>query len=107
RPRQGAEIQAARAREHARDLRQRRRRLQGRAVRRPPYEGVALGAPVTVPYERYSIKPAQRWIGRALRMLIEASGIAKQDIDGLIVSSFTLAPDTAVGLTQHYGLSPR
>jgi acetyl-CoA acetyltransferase len=76
-------------------------------VRRAPYEGVALAAPVTVPYERYSIKPAQWWIGRALRMLIEASGIAKQDIDGLIVSSFTLAPDTAVGLTQHYGLSPR
>ena len=76
-------------------------------MRRAPYEGVALAAPVTVPYERYSIKPAQWWIGRALRMLIEAAGIAKQDIDGLIVSSFSLAPDTAVGLTQHYGLSPR
>lgn len=28
-------------------------------------------------------------------------------MDGLIVSSFTLAPDTGVGLTQHLGLSPR
>src|SRR5437773_8828321 len=27
--------------------------------------------------------------------------------DGLSVSSFTLAPDTAIGLTQHLGLSPR
>jgi acetyl-CoA acetyltransferase len=30
-----------------------------------------------------------------------------QDIDGLSVSSFTVAPDTAIGLTQHFGLSPR
>ena len=28
-------------------------------------------------------------------------------IDGLTVSSFSLAPDTAVGVTQHLGLSPR
>ncbi len=36
-----------------------------------------------------------------------ASGIAKEQIDGLCVASFSLAPDTAVGLTQHLGLSPR
>ncbi len=76
-------------------------------MRRRGYEGVALAAPVTVPYERYSIRPAHWWIGRALRALVDAAGVAKSDIDGLIVSSFTLAPDTAVGLTQHYGLSPR
>jgi acetyl-CoA acetyltransferase len=35
------------------------------------------------------------------------SGIAKDQIDGLCVSSFSLSPDTAVGLTQHLGLSPR
>ena len=31
----------------------------------------------------------------------------KEQFDGLTVSSFTLAPDTAVGVTQHLGLSPR
>ena len=31
----------------------------------------------------------------------------KDALDGLTVSSFTLAPDTAIGLTQHLGLSPR
>ena len=31
----------------------------------------------------------------------------KDDVDGLTVSSFTLAPDTAIGLTQHLGVSPR
>jgi acetyl-CoA acetyltransferase len=39
--------------------------------------------------------------------LVEASGLAKEQIDGLTVSSFSLAPDTAVGVTQHLGLSPR
>lgn len=35
------------------------------------------------------------------------AGIVKDDIDGLVISSFTLAPDTAVGVTQHMGMSPR
>jgi len=30
-----------------------------------------------------------------------------KDINGLSISSFTLAPDSAIGLTQHFGLSPR
>ena len=34
-------------------------------------------------------------------------GLAKTDVDGLCVSSFTLAPDSAVGLVQHLGMSPR
>jgi acetyl-CoA acetyltransferase len=42
-----------------------------------------------------------------LQALIQASGVAKDDIDGLCLSSFSLSPDTAVGLTQHLGLSPR
>jgi acetyl-CoA acetyltransferase len=75
--------------------------------RRQPYEGVALCAPVTVPYERYSARAAHWWIGTALRELIRVSGIAKDQIDGFCVSSFSLAPDSAVGLTQHFGLTPR
>jgi acetyl-CoA acetyltransferase len=75
--------------------------------RRQPYDGVVLCAPVTVPYERYSANTAHWWIGTALRELIRASGIAKADIDGFCASSFTLGPDTAVGLTQHFGLFPR
>jgi acetyl-CoA acetyltransferase len=71
------------------------------------YEGVVACAPVTVPYRRYSTNTAHWWIGRALHGLTRTAGIRPQDIDGLIVSSFTLAPDTAVGMTQHLGLSPR
>ncbi len=74
---------------------------------RTSYDGVVLAAPVTIPYERYSIESAQWWIGRALRRLTEIAGISPQAIDGLSVASFTLAPDSAVGLTQHFGLCLR
>lgn len=74
---------------------------------RKRYEGVVVAAPVTVPYVRYSIRAAHWWLARALSSLIEISGLKKEEIDGLSVSSFTMAPDTAVGLTQHLGLSPR
>ena len=39
--------------------------------------------------------------------LLTSSNLKKEEIDGLTVSSFTLAPDTAIGLTQHLGVSPR
>lgn len=75
--------------------------------RRQSYEGVALAVPFTVPYQRYSTKGAHWFIGQALQGLIRDSGLDKAQIDGLTVSSFSLTPDTAVGVTQHMGLSPR
>jgi acetyl-CoA acetyltransferase len=66
-----------------------------------------LAAPVTVPYVRYSIRAAHWWLARALSLLLEKSSLSKEQIDGLTISSFTLAPDTAIGLTQHLGVSPR
>ena len=74
---------------------------------RKSYEGVAVAVPVTVPYVRYSIRAAHWWLARALAQLLSESGLKKEELDGLAVSSFTLAPDTAIGLTQHLGLSPR
>jgi acetyl-CoA acetyltransferase len=75
--------------------------------KRRGYEGVAVAVPVTVPYLRYSTHGAHWFIGQALQALVNASGLAKEQIDGLTISSFSLAPDTAVGVTQHLGLSPR
>jgi acetyl-CoA acetyltransferase len=66
-----------------------------------------VAVPITVPYVRYSTHTAHWFIGQAVQALVEASGIAKEQIDGLCLSSFSLAPDTAVGVTQHLGLSPR
>jgi len=74
---------------------------------RKGYEGVAVAVPVTIPYVRYSIRSAHWWLARALSSLLKESGLKKEDIDGLSVSSFTLAPDSAIGLTQHLGVSPR
>ncbi|MBV8619455.1 MAG: thiolase family protein [Curvibacter sp.] len=76
-------------------------------ARRRSYEGVAVCAPVTVPYRRYATEGAHWFLGQALQSLLAASGLEKQALDGLTVSSFSLAPDTAVGVTQHLGLSPR
>jgi len=71
------------------------------------YEGVVAVMPVTIPYARYSTRSAHWWLGRALGDLIRGAGIAKSVVDGVCVSSFTLGPDTAVGLMQHLGMSPR
>src|SRR5262249_1383851 len=50
---------------------------------------------------------AHWWIGRALRELTRQTGLRQRDLDGLSIASFTVGPDTAIGLTQHFGLSPR
>lgn len=71
------------------------------------YDGVVIAAPLTVPYRRYSTNDAHWFFGRALHGLLKSAGITKEQIDGLCVSSFTLFPDSAVGLTQHLGMSPR
>jgi len=66
-----------------------------------------ITVPVTVPYVRHSTHGAHWFVARALEGLLAGSRLSKADIDGLCLSSFTLAPDTAVGVTQHLGLSLR
>jgi acetyl-CoA acetyltransferase len=77
------------------------------ATARQPYDGVVVCAPVTVPYRRYSTNSAHWWIGRAVCAVLERAQLRLADIDGFSLSSFTVGPDTAVGLTQHLGLTPR
>jgi acyl-coenzyme A synthetase/AMP-(fatty) acid ligase/acetyl-CoA acetyltransferase len=71
------------------------------------YADVVLVAPVTVPYARYSVRSAHWFVAQALSRLLQESGLDKGDIDGLSVGSFMLAPDTAIGLTQHLGVTVR
>jgi acyl-coenzyme A synthetase/AMP-(fatty) acid ligase/acetyl-CoA acetyltransferase len=90
------------------DLRESKKRAPARtrgAIR--DYDDVVLVAPVTEPYTRYSTHNAHWFVARAVAALLESSGLAKGDVDGLCVGSFTLAPDTAIGLTQHLGMSLR
>ena len=74
---------------------------------RANYDGVVVVAPASVPYERYSPEPAHWWLASILSKLGQVSGLGPDDVDGLCASSFTLFPDTAVGLSQHFGLTPR
>jgi acetyl-CoA acetyltransferase len=66
-----------------------------------------IAVPVTIPYTRFSTHGAHWFAARALRELLTNSGLDKSAIDGLCFASFTLAPDTAVGLTQHLNVSLR
>lgn len=72
-----------------------------------PYDGVAVCAPVTVPYARFSNETAHWWAGKALRQLRDSTGLGPSDIDGFGFASFSAGPDTAVGICQHLGLTPR
>jgi acetyl-CoA acetyltransferase len=74
---------------------------------RASYDGVVVTVPVTIPYVRYSTHGAHWFLARVLAELSRCSGLNKDKFDGVCVSSFTLHPDTAVGLTQHLGLTPR
>jgi acetyl-CoA acetyltransferase len=76
-------------------------------VMRAGYDDVVITCPVTVPYARYSIRGAHWFLAAALADVLKRAGLAKDKLDGLCVSSFTLAPDSAVGLTQHLGLTLR
>jgi acetyl-CoA acetyltransferase len=74
---------------------------------RTGYDDIVVACPTTVPYVRYSIHGAHWFLAAALAELLKGAGLAKDKLDGLCVSSFTLAPDSAVGLTQHLGLTLR
>ena len=71
------------------------------------YDGVVAVCPTTVPYVRYSKESAHWWIAKALAEALQKADLKAGEVDGFSVSSFTLAADTAVGLVQHLGLTPR
>lgn len=71
------------------------------------YQGVALTCPVSFGYSKHSDKSARWYIGSVLREMLKQSGLKKSAVDGLAVSSFSLEPDSASFLTQHYDMSVR
>ncbi|MEE4144521.1 MAG: thiolase family protein [Halieaceae bacterium] len=71
------------------------------------YSGIALVSPVSLGYSRTSEHDASWFIGSVLREMIAAAGIGKDEIDGLAVSSFSLAPDSVSFLSQHYDMTLR
>ncbi|MEM8552737.1 MAG: thiolase family protein [Pseudomonadota bacterium] len=71
------------------------------------YQDVAVAAPTSVRYERFSTKSGHYFCGTVLRQMLASANLDKAAVDGLCVSSFSLAPDTAVALTEHFGLATR
>jgi acetyl-CoA acetyltransferase len=71
------------------------------------YGGIALVCPVSLGYSKTSEHSASWFIGSVLREMIAAAGLSKDEIDGLAVSSFSLAPDSVSFLTQHYDMTLR
>ena len=71
------------------------------------YRGIALVSPVSLGYSKTSEHGAGWFIGSVLRELIAAAGISKDQIDGLAVSSFSLAPDSVSFLSQHFDMTLR
>lgn len=61
------------------------------------------------PYSRHP--PAgtttERVLADAFVRVLEATGVSREDVDGLGVASFTLAPDRAIDLAWKLGLRPR
>ena len=52
-----------------------------------------MAVPITVPYVRYSTHTAHWFIGQAVEALVKASGVAKEQIDGLCLSSLLVESD--------------
>ena len=71
------------------------------------YDGVVLTQPYTDPYVRRSEKGAAWFLGRTLAGVLRDSGLPKSAVDGLLVTSMSLAPDSAPALVEHFGLSLR
>ncbi|MEX2126128.1 MAG: thiolase family protein [Woeseia sp.] len=71
------------------------------------YDRIAVAQPYTEPYLRTSESGAAWFLGRTLAGVLRDSGIPKSAVDGLAVTSMSLAPDSAPGLAEHFGLSLR
>ena len=69
------------------------------------FDDIVITTPTSIAYQRFSNESAHWWLLSALREMLGEAGLRPADIDGLTVSSFTLHPDSAVGFTQHAGLT--
>jgi acetyl-CoA acetyltransferase len=79
----------------------------GRMTAVDAYAGVAAAVPVTYGYARTAAHGVHGYLGGALRELLRGSGLAKSDIDGLVVASYRLAPDHSASLAEYFSLSLR
>jgi acetyl-CoA acetyltransferase len=71
------------------------------------YAGVAITTPVTYGYTRTTEHEVPWFIGGVLEALMRRTGVAKKDIDGLVLATYRLAPDNSASIAEYFGLSTR
>ena len=71
------------------------------------YNDIAVAVPISLNFGRHTQDETPVLFARALKALLEQSGIERSEIDGLAVSSFSLNPDPAVALSRSLGMSLR
>jgi len=72
------------------------------------FDGAAIAAAVEVPYQRRATDVStEKLLSQAFVAALAQAGLSPRDVDGLGVSSFTLAPDHAIDLAWRLGLSLR
>lgn len=71
------------------------------------FGGVVVAVPTSFGYARHSTQPADWYVAQCLRAMLDRSGLTKDEVDGLAVSSFTLAPNPVASLPLSLGMSPR
>lgn len=72
------------------------------------FDGVVVGAAES-PYTRHPAEgtTTETLLADAFVRVLEATGVKREEVDGLGVASFTLAPDRAVDLAWKLGVRPR
>ncbi|WP_320535256.1 thiolase family protein [Robbsia andropogonis] len=72
------------------------------------FDGARIAAAVEVPYRRKrDDMTTAALLAAAFSMALSQSGFSADDVDGLGVSSFTLAPDHAIDMTWRLGIRTR
>ena len=71
------------------------------------YSGVAIAGFGETAYLKQSDRPAMWFVADAIRRALAASSLRGADVDGLVVTSYRIAPDTAVNVAEHLGLELR
>ena len=69
------------------------------------FDDIVLTTPVSFGYSKFSEHSSTWFAGQVLREMLDQSGIEKNQVDGLSLSSFSLAPDTAPSVVESLGLS--
>lgn len=75
-----------------------------RAGTRDDFAGVAISAVGQTPYHKNPDLPTIWYLVEAVRLALANAGIAKNEVDGLAVSSFLLPPDNTATVAEQMGM---